>query len=78
MVILLLANQDLTPLLECDTTKSFQNRIAIQETTQSKNSFIYETKGGFRRRALLALYSTRINYLTLKISKCRLVRLWLD
>ena len=36
------------------------------------------TKGGFRRRALLALYSTRINYLTLKISKCRLVRLWLD
>ena len=34
--------------------------------------------GGFRRRALLELYSTRINYLTLKTSKCRLVRLWLD
>ena len=31
-----------------------------------------------RRRALLALYSTRTNYLTLKISNCRLVRLWLD
>ena len=37
-----------------------------------------ETEGGFRRRALLALYSTRINYLTLKISKCHLVPLWLD
>ena len=41
-------------------------------------NILQKSKGGFRRRALLALYSTRINYLTLKISKCRLVRLWLD
>ena len=47
--------------------------------TQNVNFFHYvlfelflKSKGGFRRRAFLALYSTRINYLTLKISKCRL------
>ena len=50
----------------------------VKRTKEKVERKLDKSKGGFRRRALLALYSTRINYLTLKISKCRLVRLWLD
>ena len=85
---LLLSDISAAPEITVDITYSVQSlRVDLDLVLYSRFSELESsaikidksaTEGGFRRRALLALYSTRINYLTLKISKCRLVRLWLD